>query len=135
MEQLMSELTANPGLFKRGLKTHMDTVQVVRLLTDHMQGLPDLPSLKQDLELLNHMCNFLEELSNYSGLGLQKQDVIVDIYKSVYPGLTEDDITTLRKNIDYIHSIGRIHLRGNLKKYFRVIVQGLLKLGKYIASN
>ena len=135
MEQLMSELTANPGLFKRGLKTHMDTVQVVRLLTDHMQGLPDLPSLKQDLELLNHMCNFLEELSNYSGLGLQKQDVIVDIYKSVYPGMTEDDITTLRKSIDYIHSIGRIHLRGNLKKYFRVVVRGLLKLGKYIASN
>lgn len=131
----MTELTANPNLFKRGLKTHIDVLQIQKLLSDHMKSLPDLPSLRQDLELLNHLCSFLEELTHFSGLAAEKQAIIVDLYKSVYAPYTEAEVATLRRQIDYLHSIGRIKLRSGSKKYFILAARAIVKLVNFFVKN
>lgn len=57
---------------------------------------------RNDLEMLALVCNLVEYLVTKKDK-ISKSDVVIDVYKNYFPDIEEFAISTIKKNIDFLH--------------------------------
>jgi hypothetical protein len=61
----------------------------------------DISKYKNDNQLLKVVCNMIEHLVTKKD-NIDKLELCVEIFKILYGNLTEDEITTIKRNVNFI---------------------------------
>jgi hypothetical protein len=114
--------------FKNSLADHNLTHGTVQDVAAKIQTIPNHQLLKLDPELTLYVCNSVENIvgQKSSTSTIDKSNMVVTIFNSIFPGLTEDEIDYVKKQIRYFWSNSMIKRRGFFVKY-GILTLNLLK--------
>jgi hypothetical protein len=80
-----------------------------------LEKITDLPQEvrnKHSTELLKMVCNCIENAINNKGkkdkMKIDKKLICIQIYSSLFGGLTPQDLETIGKNVEYLHDNDQI---------------------------
>jgi hypothetical protein len=100
------------------LKNHVIKSQIVEVVAQHLtKTVPKLLSLRLDSELLKVVCSCIETLVDSRKTGLDKKELVLLIWSSLYPDITEQELKLVDVAIDFLFSN---KLVVSLKKWGRV---------------
>ena len=92
------------------IKTSILSVQIVEYIVNEIKLIPSYETLSNDLHLLAHICNMIENLQR-SDLSpkLNKKDIFLEIVKQLFPNLSTDNLMFLDTFVDFICSNGLVN--------------------------
>lgn len=84
-------------------------------------------SLKLNIELLNSICNAVEDACRFKGLKAKgrKPDVVLKIYENTFGLLTDEERNQVKELIEYLWVEGKIKPRSILKFLFDIATRFL----------
>jgi hypothetical protein len=100
------------------LKSHVIKTQIVEVVAQHLtKTVPKLLGLRLDNELLKVVCSCIETLVDSRKTGLDKKELVLLIWTSLYPDITEQELKQVNIAIDFLCSNKLVK---NLKRCGRV---------------
>jgi arginine deiminase len=83
------------------LKTTIQKSNIITEIITELQKIVDLPSLKNDMELLTYICNLVENLVSKKS-GIDKIALILEIFSKLFADITPSEIQQIESNIEYL---------------------------------
>lgn len=81
------------------------TAQLVDYIVKKLQGIDNLATMKTDPEIIKYICNLVENVFyDNKALKLDKKQIVFQILRKVIPILTDDDVLSIGKTIEFLHS-------------------------------
>lgn len=88
------------------LKTHDNLHSIIQLLVERIKLIPQPESLHLNVDLIVWICNAIDNILLDSKLkNVDKYELFVTIYKSIYPDTTDKEMKTIETIITYLHRI------------------------------
>ena len=105
--------------FKNSLDDHNTTYTTVDAIVQKIQSIPNHQNLKLDLELTLYVCKVVENvISKKSKTStIDKGEIVVSVFKAIFPRLTDEEIAYVKKQIQYFWSNKLIKRRSTLIKF------------------
>jgi len=107
------------------IKIDIKKMKISKEIKDAIVSLPDFRKRKMDISLLNFVMNMLENLIKKKYC-LGKKDILIEVYNEAFGKLSDDELTAISKNIEYLLKSGSIKQFSGLykiwiriKRYFR----------------
>jgi predicted CopG family antitoxin len=107
------------------IKVDIKRTKINKDIKDAITSLPDFRKRKMDISLLNFVMNMLENLVKKKYC-LSKKDMLLEVYNEAFGKLSDDELTAISKNIEYLLKSGSIKQFSSLykiwiafKRYFR----------------
>lgn len=91
-----------PIHFKRSLKTHIHAENVLASILKMVVLIPNLSSLKLDIELTLHICKLIEALMFKSKEKIDKKQLLIDIIGTLFPDLTDDEKKIVESQVQFV---------------------------------
>ena len=106
--------------YKGGLKKLELQNRLIKSISEKIKcDFVNLVVIKNDIELINEICNAIEDAVKYAGVKkTNKLELFLNIYEAVFGVLSEDDKKALAKMVEYLHAQGKIKARTLLKYLF-----------------
>jgi len=76
-------------------------VEIIDFVVKDLQKIPNYQSLKNDIEILLHICNIVENLISKNKGKIDKKQLVVDIFNQVF-FLNETEKLALEKQIQFL---------------------------------
>jgi hypothetical protein len=87
------------------LKSHVIKTQIVEVVAQHLtKTVPKLLGLRLDNELLKVVCSCIETLVDSRKTGLDKKELVLLIWTSLYPDISEQELKFVDIAIDFLCS-------------------------------
>jgi hypothetical protein len=87
------------------LKSYVIKTQIVEVVGQHLtKTVPKLLGLRLDNELLKVVCSCIETLVDSRKTGLNKKELVLLIWTSLYPDITEQELKLVDIAIDFLCS-------------------------------
>jgi hypothetical protein len=106
---------------------------IVDQIIKHVQTIPNYQNLKNDMELLEYICQMIEEMVKKGNRKKQnkidKQQLVINILQQLFQ-LNPNEIDQVKKTIEYFVANGIVKKKTVLKKLFTCLVDKLPTLPK-----
>ena len=113
---------------KRTLEKHKSVESLQREITNLLFQIPNVNNMVKDPELILYVCNMIENNSYHGSQKLDKRDICIKVLISLNPEVNNDnDLNTINKMIEFLHSNGKIKKLNSFKKYGGMVGNWLLK--------
>jgi len=108
------------------IKTSILSAQIIEYIVNEIKLIPNFDTLSNDLHLLTHICNMIENLQR-SDLSpkLNKKEVFLDIVKHLFPNLTVENQVFIDNFVDFIVSNGLVKKISNFSNVYNYIKKNL----------
>jgi hypothetical protein len=108
------------------IKTSILSAQIIEYIVNEIKLIPNFDTLSNDLHLLTHICNMIENLQR-SDLSpkLNKKEVFLDIVKHLFPNLTVENQVFIDNFVDFIVSNGLVKKVSNFSNVYNYIKKNL----------
>jgi hypothetical protein len=118
---------------KNSIKVFTKTNILVDKLIKHIQTIPNYQNLKNDLELLEYICQMIEQLIKKGNRKKQnkidKKQLVINVLQQLFQ-LNPTEIQIVDKTIEYFVSNGIVKKKTIFKKLFSCLVDQLPTLPK-----
>lgn len=103
--------------YKGNLKNISLQNRLIKEVAEMIQGdFQDLHLLKTNIELVNEICNAIEDACRYRGIKkTNKITLFFKIFEAIFGGITQEEKTHLEETINYLNTNGKIKSRPLLK--------------------
>lgn len=88
---------------------------------------PNCQSVKFNIDLINDICDAIEEVVKTNKLNVVKIDLFFKIYNTVFGNTTDEQKLFLRNVIDNLHKNGQIKVASRLYKFYKWLKSFFLK--------
>lgn len=112
------------------LKAHNIFHTLLNKATEIVKHIPSYEDLKDDPELLLLIVNIVENIMRKNKYGIDKKDLVLCIYDNLF-SLTEEEKTTLEKQIQFLHDnkkIQKVPLLRIVWSYLKKCVRNFLEV-------
>ena len=108
------------------VKTSILSAQIVEFIVNEVKLIPHYETLSQDLHLMNHIANLIENLERRDlDPKLDKKTLFLDIIKQLFPNLNTDQLTFLDNFADFIVSHNLVSKVTTLSKFVSSVKKNL----------
>jgi hypothetical protein len=118
---------------KNSIKLFVKGNIIVDQIIKHVQQIPNYQNLKNDMELLEYICQMIEEMVKKGNRKKQnkidKQQLVITILQQLFQ-LNPNEIEIVKKTIEYFVANGIVKKKAVLKKLFICLVDKLPQLPK-----
>jgi hypothetical protein len=118
---------------KNSIKIFVKGNIIVDQIIKHLQQIPNYQNLKNDMELLEYICQMIEEMVKKGNRKKQnkidKQQLVITILQQLFT-LNPDEIEIVKTTINYFVANGIVKKKTILKKLFTCLVNKLPTLPK-----
>jgi len=77
--------------------------EIVDFILKDIQKIPNSQSLKNDVEILLHICNLIENLISKNKQKINKKQLVIDIMTQVFYLNSDDEKNALEKQIQFLY--------------------------------
>jgi hypothetical protein len=92
--------------FGSSLKAHDNIHSIIQLLIERIKLIPQSESLQLNVDLIIWICNAIDNILLDSKLkNVDKYELFVTIYKTIFPETTDKEMKTVEAIITYLHHI------------------------------
>ena len=108
------------------VKTSILSAQIVEFIVNEVKLIPHYETLSQDLHLMNHIANLIENLERRDlDPKLDKKTLFLDIIKQLFPNLNTDQLSFLDNFADFIVSHNLVSKVSTLSKFVSSVKKNL----------
>ena len=109
------------------VKTSILSSQIIEYIVNEIKLIPNYETLSNDLHLLTHICNMIENLQR-SDLSpkLDKKEIFLEIIKLLFPDLKTENHIFINNFVDFICSNNLVKRVSNFSKVYSVLKKNLL---------
>jgi hypothetical protein len=108
------------------VKTSILSAQIVEFIVNEVKLIPHYETLSQDLHLMNHIANLIENLERRDlDPKLDKKTLFLDIIKQLFPNLNTDQLSFLDNFADFIVSHNLVSKVTTLSKFVSSVKKNL----------
>ena len=108
------------------VKTSILSSQIIEYIVNEIKLIPNYETLSQDLHLLTHICNMIENLQRSdSSPKLEKKEIFLEIIKHLFPNLSTENHIFLNNFVDFICSNGLVKRVSNFSRVYSSIKKNL----------
>jgi hypothetical protein len=95
--------------FKKKLKTLDKVGEITKVVVEKIQSIPKFnEELRNDLELILHICNVVEnEFNQTPSKSINKKQIVIDIITKIF-SLRPEEVAQLERHIEFLHSNSQI---------------------------
>ena len=121
------KITSLPQLkLSHTVKTSILSAQIVEFIVNEVKLIPHYETLSQDLHLMNHIANLIENLERRDlDPKLDKKTLFLDIIKQLFPNLNTDQLSFLDNFADFIVSHNLVGKVSTLSKFVSSVKKNL----------
>ena len=121
------KITSLPQLkLSHTVKTSILSAQIVEFIVNEVKLIPHYETLSQDLHLMNHIANLIENLERRDlDPKLDKKTLFLDIIKQLFPNLNTEQLTFLDNFADFIVSHNLVSKVSTLSKFVSSVKKNL----------
>ena len=115
--------------FNGSLKNKQLEKKVIDTIVSEVIGnFQNYHSLKLDIELINEICNLIEEAVKSNKIKkINKLDLFIKAHTAVFGNITEQEKAVLISNIEYLHNNGKIKALSISKKIINFLKELITK--------
>ena len=119
--------------FNGSLKSKQLEKKVIdTIVSEVIANFQNYHSLKLDIELINEICNLIEEAVKSNRIKkINKQELFMKAHLAVFGNITEQEKAVLISNIDYLNNNGKIKALSISKKVVNFLKDIITKKNKY----
>ena len=77
--------------------------EIIDFILKDIQKIPNSQSLKNDVEILLHICNLIENLISKNKQKINKKQLVIDIMTQVFYLNSDDEKNALEKQIQFLY--------------------------------
>jgi len=108
------------------VKTSILSAHIVEFIVNEVKLIPHYETLSQDLHLMNHIANLIENLERRDlDPKLDKKTLFLDIIKQLFPNLNTDQLSFLDNFADFIVSHNLVSKVSTLSKFVSSVKKNL----------
>jgi hypothetical protein len=107
------------------LQTHCVYNNTVKALLLELSKIPLLSTLRTDLELILHSCKTVETLLKNSPVSVDKTQIVMEAFNTLFPDLTVDEKNLLSVSITFFYNNHQVIIKD--KKNFVKVVKSIPK--------
>jgi len=108
------------------VKTSILSSQIIEYIVNEVKLIPHYETLSQDLHLMNHIANLIENLERRDlDPKLDKKTLFLDIIKQLFPNLNTDQLSFLDNFADFIVSHNLVSKVSTLSKFVSSVKKNL----------
>lgn len=108
------------------IKTSILSVQIVEYIVNEIKLIPSYETLSNDLHLLTHICNMIENLQRTDlNPKLNKKDIFLEIVKQLFPSISTENLMFLDTFVDFICSNGLVNKVSNFSRVYSCVKKNL----------
>jgi hypothetical protein len=108
------------------VKTSILSAQIVEFIVNEVKLIPHYETLSQDLHLMNHIANLIENLERRDlDPKLDKKTLFLDIIKQLFPNLNTEQLSFLDNFADFIVSHNLVSKVSTLSKFVSSVKKNL----------
>jgi len=108
------------------VKTSILSSQIIEYIVNEIKLIPNYETLSQDLHLMNHIANLIENLERRDlDPKLDKKTLFLDIIKQLFPNLNTDQLSFLDNFADFIVSHNLVSKVSTLSKFVSSVKKNL----------
>ena len=115
--------------FNGSLKNKQLEKKVIDVIVSEVIGnFQNYHSLKLDIELINEICNLIEEAVKSNRIKkINKLDLFIKAHNAVFGNITDPEKAVLISNIEYLHNNGKIKALSISKKIINFLKDFITK--------
>lgn len=113
--------TENVVEYKSSIKNIALEQKIIKLISEQLKrDFPAVDVIKFNIDIVNDICNCIEEMVDENKLSkVNKLDLFLKIYGSVFGNLNENDKKIIIQIVEYLHTNGHIKVRPFFTKIWR----------------
>jgi len=115
-----------PVLPKNDLAQEIKTAEIKNKICDRLNKIENLQIYKVNSEFLVLACNLIEYYVKKK-YNIDKSNLLISIYDTIFANLTDDEKTTIRQNIQFIWNNGHIKKISVYRLFFTSIKEWVKK--------
>lgn len=107
--------------YKNTLKSVALENKIINLISSQIKkDFNDLSAIKFNIDMIQDICCCIEDLVDEHKLkGVNKYELFIKIYNSIFGTLSQDDIKIIKEVINYLHQNEKIKVRPLSKKLWK----------------
>ena len=125
----MTQTTLPIVALKNSVQSHVLEQTIFTSILDDLRKVPNLEKLRNDVELVNHVCNLVENMmSNNSKakIKIDKKKLVVNILTKLF-NLNPQETTFVETSIDHLFNNDMIVKQHILRKVFNITSAWVIK--------
>ncbi len=111
LKRISDEIKLSPAL-----KTELKEEEIKKFILLELKKLPYLTKYKNDISLLIHVCNLVENFITKSKQGETKEKIVISVLSEIF-NLKEDERVTIKRNIKELIDAKQIKRISKVVKY------------------
>ena len=106
------------------LKGDMKIKKILQKIDALLDSIPELQAKKNDIRIVELVCNFLENYCNSKKYKIDKKKVVMDYLKQKF-GLTPEELKALDNSIEFVvrNTIEKFGVYKSIKKYLSLTLK------------
>ena len=118
---------------KNSMKVFTKSGNIVNQIVQHLQTIPNFQSMKNNLELLEYVCQLVEEMvkngNSNKQIKIDKKAIVLEVFTQLF-GLLQPELDTISNHIDYFVINKIVKKKPLLKKIYNCAKTKLKSLQK-----
>lgn len=113
--------------YKNSIKNIALEQKIIKAIAEQLKrDFPAVDVIKFNIDIINDICNCIEEMCDEHKLSkVNKLDLFLKIYGSVFGNLNENDKKIIIQIVEYLHINGHIKIKPFLQKIWKRYIRPL----------